>query len=399
MIIEILIGIFLGVAAGTFTGLIPGIHTNLISIILITLSSTIFKEIEPIFLAVFITAMSLTHTFLDFIPSIYLGAPDEETALAIMPGHEFLLKGKAHSAVKLTLLGSLSSIGLLIIIIPAFFIIIPSSIGIIEKMMGWILIWVSIFLITDQKNKKLKNLIVFSLAGFLGFQSLNMAVSQPLLPLLTGLFGTSTIIYSINSKIIPPKQKIEKLNLNLKSLLKPLLATTLISPVCSLLPGLGASQAAIISSKVTGDLDKKQFLILLGSINTLVLISSFFTYYLTNKVRTGTVSAVSTLLEINFGTLKIIVITVLLSSLFASIITIYLSKNLAKNLHKLNYKRISQGILTLLVIITFIISGIGGILILVTATLLGLFSTYFGVRKSLLMGCLMIPTIIYYLPF
>ena len=33
-------------------------------------------------------------TFIDFIPSIFLGCPDTDTELSILPGHELLKKGE-----------------------------------------------------------------------------------------------------------------------------------------------------------------------------------------------------------------------------------------------------------------------------------------------------------------
>ena len=46
---------------------------------------------SPIALIIFIVAMSITQSFVDFIPSIYLGAPDEDTVLSTMPGHNLFL--------------------------------------------------------------------------------------------------------------------------------------------------------------------------------------------------------------------------------------------------------------------------------------------------------------------
>ena len=116
MLIEILFFLVLGIIAGTITGLIPGIHINLIGAFLIALSTTILFSIPPIFLVVFISSMAITHTFLDFIPSIFLGCPDTDTELSILPGHELLKKGQGYQAIMLTAYGSLAAIIILIAI-------------------------------------------------------------------------------------------------------------------------------------------------------------------------------------------------------------------------------------------------------------------------------------------
>jgi len=110
MFIQLIISTFAGILCGIITGLIPGIHVNLISVLLISISPLLTNHISPYALALFIIAMSITHTFLDIIPSIFLGAPNEDTALAVLPGHKLLLEGKGYEAVRLATIGSLLSL-------------------------------------------------------------------------------------------------------------------------------------------------------------------------------------------------------------------------------------------------------------------------------------------------
>ena len=393
MLIELVLALMMGIIAGTFTGLTPGIHINLIAAIILSLTGVF----PPTAFLIFIVAMSVTHTFLDFIPSIFLGAPDEDTALGVLPGHEFLLKGQGHEAVLLTVIGSSISIILLILITPLFILAIPKVFPFIQRMMGFILIWISFFLVYNEKDTKLLSLIIFLLAGFLGISSMNLS-SNSLLPSLTGLFGSSTLIYSIQQKTIVPKQKIGKLILNKKELIRPAIATTLVSPIFSFLPGLGSSQAAIVSSQIIKQ-SKKQFLILLGSINTFVVSVSFLSLYLINKSRTGVASAIQQTMTITPKDLALVYIAIIISAIISVFLTIKISKIFARNIHKINYSKISLAVLILLTIVIILFSGFYGFLIFVVSTLLGLSCTYLGVRKGFLTGSLLIPTILFYLPF
>jgi len=395
--LNLILPLLIGILAGTFTGLIPGIHINLVAISVLSISLILNLPLNA--LIIFIIAMAITHTFMDFIPSVFLGAPDEDTAIGVMPGHELLKQGEGHRAVKLTVVGSTLAILSLILIVPFFLLIMPKIYPLIERMMAFILIWVSIFLIYNEKDLKLKTIIIFILAGFLGFSSLNLNTPQPILPLLTGLFGTSTIIYSIKSKTKIPKQNIGKLDLNKKDLIKPTLATILVSPICSLLPGLGSSQAAVIGSEITGKLNREQFLILLGSVNTLVMSVSFVTLFLFQKNRTGAAAAISQLTRISTNELIIILATILASTIIIIPLTIYVSKIISKHIHKIPYSQISYTILIFLIFITIYFSGFFGLIILIVSTLLGLTAIEWGIRRSFLMGAILIPTIIYYLPF
>jgi putative membrane protein len=265
-------------------------------------------------------------------------------------------------------------------------------------MMAFFLIWISIFLIYNEKESKTKAILIFIMAGFLGLAALNLPIKQPMLPLLTGLFGTSTIIHSIKSRTIIPEQKIEKLNLKKSELIKPTLATIIVSPICSFFPGLGSSQAAIIGSEVTGKLNREQFLILLGSVNTIIMSVSFVTLFLFQKSRTGAAFAISQITGLSSGNLITILITILLSAIIAIPISLSISKFIAKRIHKISYTKISILILIFLVsIITYFTDALG-LIILVTATLLGLTAIEFQTRRSFLMGAILIPTIIFYLP-
>jgi len=84
MILELIIALLIGILAGTMTGLFPGIHINLVAAGLLA-SVGYFSGIPVLALVVFVVAMAVTHTFIDFIPSIYLGAPEEDSFLAVLP--------------------------------------------------------------------------------------------------------------------------------------------------------------------------------------------------------------------------------------------------------------------------------------------------------------------------
>jgi putative membrane protein len=394
MLAILIFALLLGVLAGTFTGLTPGIHINLIAAILVSLS---IPSVE--FFIVFIVAMSITHTFIDFIPSIFLGAPDEDTGLSTLPGHEFLLKGQGYYAVKLTVIGSAIAIISLTFLIPFFILVVPKIYPFINRMLGFFLIWILVLLVLTEKNKKLKSLIILLLSAFLGFASLNIhQLSDPLLPLLTGLFGSSTIIYSIKSKTKVPKQKSDKLKIIKKDLIKPTLATIIVSPLCALFPGLGSSQAAIIGSQISGKQNREQFMILLGSINTLIISLSFVILFLLNKSRSGVAASISAVTTLDSSNLKFVLLTIMATTILVIPLTMFLAKIISKSIHKFNYQKISIIILIFLTLVIIYFGGPLGFLVYFTSTFLGLTAIEMDVRKGFLMGSLLIPTIFYYLP-
>ncbi|MEM0465087.1 MAG: tripartite tricarboxylate transporter permease [Candidatus Pacearchaeota archaeon] len=402
MIIELIIALIVGIAIGTLTGLFPGIHINLVSTFVLTFSSTLLIFISPIYLVVFVISLAITHTFIDFIPTIFLGAPNEDTALSILPGHKLLLKGLGYTAILLTIYGGLISIPILLILIPLFLNFLPIIYPNAVRIMPIILILISGFLIySEGKNKRFLALIIFLLSGFLGLATLNLPIKEPLLPLFSGLFGASGLILSIRNKTIIPDQKI----LNLKqiklpkiSYLKSFFTITIASPIIAFIPGTGSNQAAIISSKVIGKLDEKEFLFVIGGINTLMMCLSFITLYSINKTRTGAAVAVSKLIpKLSSENLSIIIIILIISSIIAATLTLKLAKFFSKKINKINYKKISIIILIILAILSIKFSGLIGLLVFITSTALGIFCIQTKIKRTELMGCLLIPTILIYL--
>ena len=396
MLIQILLSLFAGILAGIFTGLIPGIHINTLGIILISLSMTILSPINPIYLIVFITSMAIIHTFLDFIPSILLGCPDTDTELSVLPGHELLKQGQGYQAIILTAYGSLAAIFAIILVAFPAILTIEKIYNLLTKqfVMPVILIFISLFLIFLEK-KKLSALFVFILTGALGLCVLNLpSLNQPLLPLLTGLFGGSMLILSIKNKIQIPEQKITKPK---TKLFKPLLGSLIASPLCSFLPGLGSGQAAIIGNLIARA-NKKGFLILLGATNTLVMGFSFISLYVISKTRTGAAVAISKLIpELTLNNLLFIIGTIILAGIIAFFITIFISKFIARKIHTFNYSKLSITILLILIFFTIYFTGFMGVLIFIISASLGITTILLGIRRMHLMGCLLVPSILFYI--
>src|SRR3989344_859011 len=404
MLIELILALAVGVLIGTFTGLFPGIHINLVSAFLLSVSTFLLTITTPLSLVIFIASLSITHTFIDFIPSIYLGAPNEDSFLSVLPGHKLLLRGQGHKAVIITSLGCLSGILIFLILAPLFIITLPIIYPYIQRIMHIILILASLFLITREKGiyKKVLAFFVFILSGFLGIAVLNNPIiKEPLLPLLTGLFGASSLIISIKQKTIIPSQQIDNLkNLGFSkiSFLKTMFASIIASPLPSFLPGMGSSQAALIGTEIQGKSNEKEFLFLISSINVVVMAFSFITLYTINKTRTGSAAAISKLLPaLSFKDLLLILTAITITGILVFFLSIKISKLFAKYLHKMNYSKISTGILIILTGVSFLFSGWLGLLVLISSTSLGIFAILTEVKKIMLMGCLMIPTILFYI--
>ncbi|MHA1949135.1 MAG: tripartite tricarboxylate transporter permease [Candidatus Thorarchaeota archaeon] len=160
----------IGVIAGIATGLIPGLHVNNVALAsialqgsLISLAMFLFGWADPaleellLIVSTLIIGNVVTHTFLDFIPSVFLGAPEGDTALSVLPGHRMLLKGLGYEAVKLSAFGSLMSVFLALCMILPLRLVMGSPIFAYEKLQGvifFILLIVVLMLVLTEKGEK-----------------------------------------------------------------------------------------------------------------------------------------------------------------------------------------------------------------------------------------------------
>jgi len=395
MLAEIFSFLLLGIVAGIFTGLMPGIHINLIGTAIASGTISFLAGIDVIYLVVFIVSMSIAHVFLDFIPSIFLGAPEDGTELSVLPGHEMLKDGQGFQAVHLASLGCLYGLLVFItLIFPLYFIsLIIKNIPV--KLIAFGLIAISFNMIILEK-RKLFAFFAFFLAGVLGLIVLNMNLKEPLLPLLSGLFGTSGLFFSIKQKT-----KIGKQELLFKSPKtenkKVLLSSAIFSPLGFFFPALSSGQIAIISNQFV-KADKKNFLFMLGTITTLTMCLSFLGLFLIGKTRTGSAAAIKSLMGVpNWKVFLLILIVMILSGVISFFAVRFLSKKFVFLLEKVDYSIISIITIILIGLFTFFISGFLGLLVLITATATGVYCISLGVKRTNMIGCLILPTIIFYL--
>lgn len=399
---ELLIAILLGILAGIFTGLTPGIHINLVSLLVVSSSAYLLDFVSLPSLGVFIISMAIAHTFLDILPAIFLGAPNEATALGVLPGHKLLLQGMGYEAVKLTVIGSLSSLILAILLFPLLIIVFPLIYDDIRPYIGFILIAVVIYMVFIERglDKKFWAFFVFLISGILGILTLTMPnLKQPLFPLLSGLFGLSMLIISLSQKVEIPKQRItENIILSKFQSIKSILAGTFSGSIVSFFPGMGPAQAAVIGSNIFGSLGTYSFLILIGSIGTVDMVVSLVTLYTLDRARNGAVFAIRELLaSIDLSTLILFIGAALLAGGIATFLVLYLARIFARLIEKVNYSILCLSVILLVSILVFYFSSWLGLLILIVSTAIGLIPNIVDVKRSHSMGCLMLPVILFFI--
>ncbi len=448
----ILIFCLIGVITGIATGLLPGLHVNNIALILLSLSSIIITSMsffyqfgiteEFIFLliSVFIISCSLSHTFHDVIPSTFLGAPDEDTALSVLPAHSLLLEGKGYEAVALSALGSFGAIIFCFIFLIPIRLIIGNPLFFYEtlrEIMFWVLFAISIIMICTEKAKieifNLKGkptyimgmlfaLFVFFLSGIFGFIIFETPVNSPiglsspvLFPALAGLFGLPTLLTSLLTEPIIPTQKIEEPILNKKAKKESItsVATGSIGGILvSIIPGITSATGTIIAmiarkqpdENIDENSNKKQTIITLSAVNTACAFFVVVVMFIIMRSRSGATLAVMDLITIQeWGTLLMptylsyLLIALIFAGTLSYFFTLKVGKIFAKNFANLPYAKLVGGTILFISILVFLFTGFLGLLILLVATFIGLLPVQWGVRRSHCMGILLIPIMLYFL--
>ena len=395
MFLWIMAFILLGIIIGTLTGMIPGLHPN--TVFVFTLSLLPLLSGFPIqCVIVFVVSLAITNTFTDFLPSIIFGAPDASTALSVLPAHRMLLKGRGYEALMLTVVGGLLVSVVTVITLPVMFHTIPIIYSIIHNYIHIILIIVVMWMIFTEKGvNRLLAIFIFLLSGILGFITLNTLSSENVLfPALSGLFGLSIMFTSVMGRTkIPPQEITNDVKCNF---FKGTVASWFSGLLVGLLPGVGSSQAGIISSQLLKN-KTKEFLMTLGGINTANMFFTILVFYLLGKTRSGaawTISQVTTILS--FNDILLIVFTILFSSCISAIVTLRIGKIIMSRLDMFPYRTILASIILFIIASVSIFTGTMGIIILFTCFFIGLFSTLLGLNRTHLMGFLIFPTLMYF---
>jgi len=441
---------FIGIGLGIITGLIPGIHVNTISFLIVASQGTLILFISGIIegfnptvlqilaiLSTMVMGCLITHTFLNFIPSTYLGAPEGETALSVLPAHKMMLEGKGYEAIKASALGSFgASIFALLFIIPARMVMGP-PVDLYDKIIPWIpfiLIAVVTILIFQEGRSlldyrpKLKGLGVFLLSGIFGFIVLMprglyadnwFPYQQPgvspaslmLFPLFTGMFGISTLLVSLMDDPDIPDQVTEEVEVDLenKKKFRGIIAGTFSGGLVGWLPGITAAAATAVTKVFSGEDDEetqtREYIMAVSAVDTSCAIFTLVALFVIMRARSGAMQAV---LQINQDSIDpwisltrmpwlmaLLLFSVILASSIAYLLTLYLGKVFSGIHKKIEYEKMSKTIIVFLCIMMFIFSGPIGLVIGIISTCIGIIPPIVGLKRVHMMGSLIFPIIMF----
>ncbi len=442
----LLISIFclLGVFIGLFTGLLPGLHVNNISLFFLSFSPAILAALAPLtafgisdtFLLVLlcgcIISLALAHSFFSAVPATFLGAPDEETALSILPAHRMLLEGQGYRAVTLTAIGSIGAVFFCLLLVYPLRFMLGSPLFFYEsirEVMVWILIALSTIMIATEKKRIAIHrttgvfpsfagmgfaLFVFLLSGVFGIILFSLSVQSPvgfkasvLFPALAGLFGVPTLLSSYFTQPTIPVQTVEPLRLTRSarhSSVVSIFTGTLSGIFVSILPGVTSAVGTVVALNIRRNNDTEQTILTLSAVNTACTFSTVIVLFVLLRARSGAMLTVHELISVAQWSdsgmpvlLCYFLIFLVLAGCISFFLTIGLGRLFATKVTKIPYRVVLLGSIVFLNCLVFLFTGLLGLFVLLTATCIGLIPVVWGVRRSHCMGVLLVPIILYFL--
>jgi len=256
---ELIIGLILGFLSG-----ILSIHINTL---LAVLSPFFSQDLSTI---LFVVSLSTASAVFSFLPTLFL-IQDAYSMIGVLPVQKMVLKGKAN---KVILLFSYSFL-LSLLFSMAFLPILSKFIYFLDSLdvKAPVILIVSFLLILSEKSvkKMVYAGFVWLFVGAFGvFVFGFLGLKEPIFPVLSGFFGLSTAILSINQNIdIPKQEKIENIDLNI---FYPFFGSVL-GALSVVLPGFGISQVVLLFSLFK--LNTEKMLALLSSASLSNFIYSF----------------------------------------------------------------------------------------------------------------------------
>ncbi len=395
--LDIIAGTLLGVCLGTISGLVPGVHANTMAGILLGVQGVLISILGPVALAAALMSALITHTFLDIVPSTFLGVPDADTALSVLPAHALCLEGHAQEAVRISALGSASAVLLGIPLALILFVLLPAYQGIIDWWIGILLVTVMGILIIYAESP-FWSLLLFLASGALGlftfrytFLSWNaLGGTELLMPLLTGLFGVAVLLRASHGQM--PPQRFEGIRLSGRGMLRGATLGTLAGTLVGWLPGFSTATAnGLLATLIRYRQDQRGYIFATSAANTANAITGLAALYAISRMRNGVMVALATLELPPFSAL---LVAVALASFLAYLLTLFFSRS-AWRFNGLGVRNLNLAVILFIAILSFAITGPFGMLILILATLLGLVPSLLNIPRVTCMGAVILPVLFF----
>ena len=401
-----------GAGIGTFSGLVPGIHVNTLAALMLSfypairsvLSSFFPAHHVPILVASCIISAAVVHSFVAFVPSVFLGAPDPDEVMNILPGHRLLLEGRGMAAVRASAIGSaIGTVAAVCLAVPMQFLVANGLGDYLESITAVVLmIAVAALILKERGTGMIWAAILIVLSGMLGYACM-FIIPEPsgivpggtlLFPLLTGLFGIPALLLSPKNSSIP-EQTDDGPSIPVDI---PGLRGVAAGAVAGWFPGITATSAAALCGSGS-EKRPENFIALVSSISSAAAVFAVVTLSMTGKARSGTMMVVGDILGgsmtgVGNSIFLLMLLCILSAALIGYLVTIRSGKWLSGAISEVRMSSFTRIVIAAMMILVAVMTGWVGLFVLASASILGLVPTAANVSRVHLSGCLIVPVLL-----
>lgn len=399
--LSLLLGTLAGVILGTLSGLIPGLHTNTFAAVISAASVPLAMVFGAEGICCLLVSCMIVHTFLDAVPSTFIGVPDADTVLSVLPAHRLYLSGKGEEAVRLSALGSLWGFVYAMPLFAAFYFVLPMFQNEIDWAIGLVILTAAGLLIVFSKTP-FWALLMFLASGLLGVFSMRFSyfsfgvfgAGEVLLPLLTGLFGIPVLLHALRAEPAYAEQSFSGLFVSRKDTVWNTIKGTFAGAIVGWLPGFSSGTAnALLAFHRSGDYESnpRGYLLSTSAANTANAVLGLAALYAVGRMRSGALAAVA---EFPLPNIFMLLAAAGASAAAAYMLTVLFAKT-GKYIAKVNQKMLSASVLIFLIILTAVFCGPFGMMILILSTAVGWIPGKLGFPRLYCMGAVMHPVMLF----
>jgi putative membrane protein len=235
----------------------------------------------------------------------------------------------------------------------------------------------------------------FAAAAALGWATLDLTPAAPLAaggmltPLFAGLFGAPVLIDALDGAGVP-EQADPTVTSSPRAVFAMAAAGALAGAVVGYLPGISSAIAAVAVLTLTpGGAGDRGYVVATSGVNTANTLFALFALVAIRQPRTGVLVAFDEVAApLN---LPLLVGTAMLASVAGFCLVLSVGDRYLRVVGQADYRRLSIGVLTLLVALSWLFAGGTGIAVFAVSAALGLVPVRLGARRVHLMGVLIGP--------
>lgn len=404
-----------GAGLGLFSGLAPGIHVNTLAAMLLTaypsiesvMPGSLGAEGAAMAVCSCIMSASVVHSFVDFVPSVFIGAPDGEDAVSVLPGHRLLLKGRGMEAVRAAAIGSLIGASASILLsVPLQWLLLNGLEEPLERLTPLVLLVAAGVVVMSEwrRGNVLWGTAAFVVSGMLGLACMTLEIPMDgiggegsiMLPLLTGLFGIPVLLESSKTARIPVQKD------TVRDPVGPIpgIRGVLMGTVAGWFPGITSTVGASMSAVIFPEDRPERFISTVASVGTVTSVLSLVTLSVSGNGRSGTALAIGEIAGDSLtGFMSQGFLLMLLSTAVASVIgywlTVWSGRMMSKVVGRRSPGGMGRWVIVLLCVLTAVLCGPFGLVMLACSTLVGFMPRVFGTGRIVLCGCLLLPVLMF----